>query len=41
MKPCQHTGTVKRINRHWTVVCLVLSVLSLSTGVVLGMGLAL
>lgn len=41
MKECHCTGTVKRINRHWSVVCLVLSLLSLSTGIVVGLGISL
>ena len=41
MKTCHCTGTVKRLNRHWSVVCFVLSLLCLSTGIVLGMGMVL
>ncbi len=41
MKECHCTGIVKRLNRHWSIVCLILSLLSLSTGVVLGMGLSI
>ena len=41
MKECHCTGIVKRLNRHWSTVCFILSILSLSTGVVLGMSLAI
>lgn len=36
---CAHIA--RKANRIWTVTCVILSLLSLSTGVVLGMGLSI